>query len=173
MNDPCLLNLRQLFIQDLQSRLNINHATATELVAAGYVDDDDDEESIDLNVEWNAWVRCHFARLKQPASQLLTPETHAAIATMRALADEFRDHFEEHGEHHHAVIALYDRADSDFGYENVTHLISALDRLVEHNNQPVNLTSGMVYTAQVAGAVAAYRQAVITALDAVGKPWTE
>ncbi len=89
MKDPCLLNLRQLFIQDLQSRLNINHATATELVAAGFVDDDDSER-IDLNVEWNAWVRCHHARLKQPASQLLTPETHSAIATMRALADEFQ-----------------------------------------------------------------------------------
>ena len=172
MKDPCLLNLRQLFIQDLQSRLNINHATAAELVAAGFVDDDDDSERIDLNVEWNAWVRCHHARLKQPASQLLTPETHSAIATMRALADEFREHFEEHGEHHHAVIALYDRADSDFGYETVTHLIAALDRLVEHINQPVDLSSDRVYTAQVAGAVAAYRQTVIAALDAVGKPWS-
>lgn len=171
MKDPCLLNLRQLFQQDLQSRLNINHADAAEHIAAGYVEDDG--ERIDLNIDWNAWVRCHHARLKQPASQLLTPETHSAIATMRALADEFREHFEEHGEHHHAVIALYDRADSDFGYENVTHLIAALDRLVEHINQPVNLSSGRVYTAQVAGAIAAYRQTVIAALNAVGKPWTD
>ncbi|MEI9748893.1 MULTISPECIES: hypothetical protein [Morganellaceae] len=169
MKDPCLLNLRQLFLEDLQSRLGINHVEAAEHIEAGYIEDDD--EHIDLNVEWNAWVRCHYTRLKQPASQLLTPETHSAIATMRALTDEFREHFQEHGEHHHAVISLYDRADSEFGYENVTHLIAALDRLTEHVNQPVNLSSDMVYTAQVAGAIAAYRQAVITALDAVGKPW--
>lgn len=52
MKDPCLLNLRQLFQQDLQSRLNINHADAAEHIAAGYVEDDG--ERIDLNIEWNA-----------------------------------------------------------------------------------------------------------------------
>lgn len=127
-----------------------------------------------LHWEWQAWKRCRESLLLDAMQTSVIGENEKlTINKMRSLAAEILDVQSDNPESRgDEIIHLYDAADTIFGAENIQTVLCLLDTLNIANETPVQLPE-KIYTTQVAGYIATYREEIIKALEKAGKKWNQ